>query len=103
NQNWGQFGISGNFNVPGTTGGSPVYLELFVWEGNALTYAQAVNSPPGYAGDSGVFVNPSGGGVTPTSSLVGMPDMQLGMPEPSFLSLSVLGGIASFLRYRRRS
>ena len=100
NANWGELsGPGAQQNVPGTTATSPVFLDLQVWEGTATSYAASTS----YKGDTGVFVNPSGGGVTAAQPLYGMPDLQLVIaPEPSVLALSSIGAAALML-VRRKS
>jgi len=98
NLNWGQLqGPTGAFNIPGSTASSPVFLDLQVWEGNAASYALSTS----YKGDTGVFVNASGGGANAPAELSGMPDLLLTIPEPSTFALAGLGA-AALMIFRRR-
>lgn len=100
NVNWGQiYGPSVGLTVPGTTAASPVWLDLQMWIGNTYTtYFAALGNVD--AGDTGPFLNPSGGGAIPPSSLSGMPDLLLDVPEPGLFALSSVGAAALFL-FRR--
>jgi hypothetical protein len=106
NGNWGQLSdIAGNvYTVPGSAANSTVYLDLEVWEGSATTYAAAV-AAGAYTGNTGVFANASGGGLSAPVSLTGMPDLQLStatvVPEPSTLAMAGVG-LASMLLLRRK-
>jgi hypothetical protein len=107
NGNWGQLSdIAGNvYSVPGSAASSTVYLDLEVWEGNATSYAAAV-AAGAYTGNTGVFANASGGGLSAPVSLTGMPDLQLAtstvIPEPSTLAMAGVG-LASMLFLRRKT
>ena len=108
NLNWGmideQSGIS--FSVPGTTDGTTVYLDLYVWEGSYTSYASALGNT--YAGTTGVFANASGGIVSGSpvgaSALTGMPDVELTtVPEPATMALVGLGSLSLMLFRRKNS
>src|SRR5262249_29962677 len=100
NANWGQLSYSTpSLAIPGTTASSLVYLDLQLWEANFSTYPAAYGGFA-YTADTGPFLNPSGGGITPASTLVGMPDVILDVPEPSIAALSLLGVAALLLRRR---
>jgi hypothetical protein len=111
NFNWGQLeGPSYQTSIPGTSVNATVYLDLLVWEGATYsTYSEALAAGD-YAGTSGVFSNPAGGGISFPCSLVGLPDVQLtgagnglfgNVPEPDTLALAALGG-ASLFMFRRK-
>lgn len=104
NGNWGQLIVSGSQTVPNTSAASLLYLNIFVWEGSTfLSYAAALTGGD-YTGTSGAFLNPSGGGPTPASTLSGMPDVLFApVPEPSTLALAGLGGLASLMAIRRKN
>jgi len=53
------------------------------------TYA-AAQAGGDYAGTSGVFTNPSGGGANPAAALTGLPDVLLTVPEPTSMALAAL-------------
>jgi hypothetical protein len=106
NVNWGQIQLpsAASQSLTGTTAGSPVFLDLQIWEGNFASYAAAV-SGGGYAADSGAFSNPTGGGQTPPAGLSGLPDMILTasvVPEPTSLALAGLGGFGMLMALRRK-
>ena len=67
--------------------GSPGYLEFFVWEGTASTYASAAAK-----GNSGVFAQNYTTGITPGVYSTMMPDILITVPEPSTMALAGLGG-----------
>ena len=99
NANWGQLsGPGAQQAIPGTTATSPVFLDLQIWEGTATSYAASTS----FKGDTGVFQNVSGGGVTAAQPLYGMPDVLLTVPEPSIFALSGIGAAALML-IRRKS
>ena len=99
NANWGQlYGGGQQYNVPGTTPSSTVFLDLQVWEGTAASYAASTS----YKADSGAFANPSSGGAGVPQPLYGLPDMLLTIPEPSIPALSGLGA-AALMILRRKS
>jgi hypothetical protein len=103
NINYGQITRTGTITIPGTTSATPLYLDLLLWEGNSATLAQAQAGTPGvYFAYSGAFLNPAGGGITPASSLISMPDMQLiTVPEPATMALIGLGSL-SLMLFRRK-
>jgi hypothetical protein len=105
NANWGQVAdLADLFTVAGSTTGSTVYLELYVWEGSTYSTYAAASAAGDYVGDSGVFQNTTGGGGSPGSYLTGLPDLNLAVtsvPEPGTLALAALGG-ASLLLFRRK-
>ena len=102
NINWGQFSDGSSVTVPGTQANSIVYLELYVWEGDAYASFEEAAASGDATGDSGVFANPSGGGGEPGYTLTGMPDIEVGLvPEPGTLALLAVGGGALLLLGRR--
>jgi hypothetical protein len=102
NANWGNVADTADIaSIPGSTSGSTVYLELYVWEGSTYTTYDAAKQAGDYVGDSGVFQQLTGGGSTPASTLTGLPDVLVTVPEPGTMALAALGG-ASLLLFRRK-
>lgn len=97
------------YNIPGMAATPNVagFLNAQWWIGNAASYEAAVAAQQ-YAGASGVFSNPTGGGGAPPTvppTLTGMPSVNLTatvVPEPSAMVLGALG-LASLLVFRRRN
>jgi hypothetical protein len=89
-----------NLAAAGVAAGAPAEVMLEMWEGSALTYVAATTSGSLY-GTSAEFINPTGGGTTPPTSLTGMPAVILTSPEPSTIILGGLGA-AALLALRRR-
>lgn len=93
---------SGNsYVIPGVAANAQASLQLQFWTGADLTYGAAANR-----GQSPVFSNPTGGGGVPPSippsAMANMPNVLVGVPEPSTIALAGLGA-AALLMYRRRT
>jgi len=98
--------VSGaSYLVNGVAIGGNAFLEVNGWVGGTgNSYAGAVAGGATFAGSSGIFVNPTGGGALPAAELVGMPSWSLNptiSPEPTTLALCGLGA-ASLLLFRRK-
>lgn len=93
--------------IPGVTPGSAATVQVYVWESqyNSLAEAQAAF---GKFGKSTVFTVPKTGGVTDPTKPPALPEPFLGItsfnmqviPEPSTIALGLLGAAA--LMFRRR-
>jgi len=96
--------VSGaSYTVANVAIGGNAFLEVFGWEGGTGdTYANALAGGATFTGNSGVFVNGTGGGALPATELTGMPSWSLNpVPEPATLALCGLGA-ASLLLFRRK-
>jgi hypothetical protein len=102
NLQWGEITITGTITIPSTTAAIPLYVELLLWEGSTYSTYALAQAGGDYVGDTGAFLNQAGGGITPASSLTGMPDVLLQqVPEPTTMALLGLGGLGLVL-FRRR-
>ena len=92
-----------SYVIPGVAANGQASLQLSFWTGAAATYDAAA---PGDRGQSPVFTNPTGGGGVPPSippsAMANMPNVIVGVPEPSTIALAGLGA-AALLMYRRRT
>ena len=92
-----------SYVIPGVAANAQASLQLSFWTGAALTYDTAA---PANRGQSPVFTNPTGGGGVPPSippsAMANMPNVIVGVPEPSTIALAGLGA-AALLMYRRRT
>jgi len=65
NANYGQLqDASSSGIVPNTSQAAPLFLNLFVWEGNVFTSYAAALAGGDYTGTTGAWQNNSGGGLT---------------------------------------
>ena len=99
---------SGNaYIIPGVASGGTAWFEIFTWEGDASTLAEAQTMGDPW-GSGTVFSQAVGGGLSVPASLTGMPAVSIEqasvalVPEPGTVSLAVLGAMA-FVLSRRRS
>lgn len=84
--------------IPGVTT-SPGYLNFFMWEGTASSYAEAFDAGDA-RGTTGVFAQACTMGILPPSTITDMPDVLLDVPEPATFALGLAG--LSLLLFRRR-
>ncbi len=94
----------GVYVIPGVQAGAPAMLEILAWQGDYGSRAAADSAGAPY-GVAGPFWNPTGGGGASASSLVDMPALVVYVPEPSSLTLVLVGGVILALlgpRARRR-
>jgi len=89
------------YTIPSVAANANAYLDVEWWTGTATSYATAT----GLIGNTGIFMNPTGGGGSPPSTppgLTGMPSVDMvPVPEPAICTLVGMG-LASLLIFRRR-
>ncbi len=90
----------GVYAIPGVQAGTPAMLQILAWQGSYDSLAAAARALAPY-GWSGPFWNPTGGGGASASSLVDMPALIVYVPEPSSLTLALVGAVACQLSRRR--
>ncbi len=91
----------GVYAIPGVPAGASAVVEVVAWAGNydRPDDASAAGLPTGNV----VFRNPTGGNGAPASSLVGMPALDMMyIPEPSPLTLALVGAVSWQLSRRRK-
>lgn len=94
----------GVYAIPGVQAGAPAVLAVVAWLGNydSLTAAAAANEGL-TIGHTAPFWNPTGGGGASASSLVDMPALVVNIPEPSSLTLVLVGAVGWQLSRRGKS
>ncbi len=84
----------GVYAIPGVQAGTPAMLAVDAWLGNYDSLAAAAAANEGLTiGHTVPFWNPTGGGGASASSLVDMPALVVYVPEPSSLTLVLVGGV----------
>jgi len=100
NGNGAGWWLGPNPNLPGTSAGEVVTLDVFAFNNGSLALATV-------SGSSGLFNLALGGGVLPPASLAGTPGaggpgfLMQNVPEPTTMALGALGGL-SLLLFRRK-
>ena len=100
--------LLGSRTIPGIPQGSTALLQLRVWDAGttASTYEEAVAritpSQGVYLGASPVLSITLGGPTPPTPTLLLQDFSITWVPEPSILSLTLLGGLGALVLLRRR-
>jgi hypothetical protein len=92
------------YTIPGVAANAQALLHIQFWVGSATSYDAAV-AAGARVGESPTFTGGTGGGgippSIPPSALASMPNVIVGVPEPSTLALAGLGA-AALLMYRSR-
>jgi hypothetical protein len=84
--------------IPGVQPGNPATFVMRVWQTSLGSYDQAVVN----RGESLPFTVVVGGGILPPANLVTLQSFAVGWPEPSTITLGILGGAAFFFFRKRR-